>query len=392
MSSRLLSRRFVRVTLANFFFFLNFASFFLLPLHIKALGGSEAMVGAVMGCSGLAALLVLPIIGVAIDRFGRRRFLIGGATSMTLAAVGYAFVDHVGPALFGLRLLQGLSFAAAFTGATTLAAEIAPRDRRAQALGVFGLSTILTHAIAPGLGEEIIQRGGFHALFLTAAACSAVSVLLASGLPAGRVAHVGPVEDHTRWRVSRLQWVLIATMTLAGMGFGTVMTFIPTFVHGEGLGRVGFFFGAYTSAAILTRVVGAGLSDSLGRRTVILPTLIALSASILALAFVHGLLALVCTGFLFGSAQGVSYPTLHAFVVDLTADAHLGRVQALFNGAFNLGVTSSAFIFGMVVEHAGHRAAFECAALTPVLAWLLLYRFGRPRSGNVAAHPLAAVR
>ena len=29
---------FLRVTLANFFFFLNFASFFLLPLHVKALG------------------------------------------------------------------------------------------------------------------------------------------------------------------------------------------------------------------------------------------------------------------------------------------------------------------------------------------------------------------
>ncbi|HUI27263.1 MAG TPA: MFS transporter [Candidatus Kryptonia bacterium] len=385
MSSRLLSGPFIRVTLANFFFFLNFASFFLLPLHVKALGGSEATVGAVMGTAGLASLLVLPAIGVAIDRFGRRRFLIAGATTMTAVALGYVFVDRVGPALFGLRLLQGVSFAASFTGATTLAAELAPRERRAQALGVFGLSTIVTHAIAPGVGEEIVHRGGFHALFVVAAVCSAISVVLASRLPASRIARPSHPSEHAPWRVSRLQWVLIATMTLSGMGFGTVMTFIPTYVTGEGLGRVGFFFASYTSAAILTRVVGAGLSDSLGRRAVILPMLLALAASILALSFVHGALALMCTGFLFGSAQGVSYPTLHAFVVDLTADAHLGRVQALFNGAFNLGGTSSAFLFGIVVEHAGHRAAFACASATPVLAWLLLYRFGIPHREQRAA-------
>src|SRR5205814_579263 len=36
--------RFARVTIANFFFFLSFASFFLLPLHVRALGGSERLV------------------------------------------------------------------------------------------------------------------------------------------------------------------------------------------------------------------------------------------------------------------------------------------------------------------------------------------------------------
>ena len=45
MRDRLLSGPFLLTTVANFFFFLNFASFFLLPLHIRALGGSEAVSG-----------------------------------------------------------------------------------------------------------------------------------------------------------------------------------------------------------------------------------------------------------------------------------------------------------------------------------------------------------
>jgi hypothetical protein len=42
MPTPLLSGPFARVTVANFLFFLNYASFFLLPLYVKTLGGSIA--------------------------------------------------------------------------------------------------------------------------------------------------------------------------------------------------------------------------------------------------------------------------------------------------------------------------------------------------------------
>jgi MFS family permease len=373
MPTRLLSGPFVRVTIANFFFFLNFASFFLLPLYVKSLGGSEAMVGAVMGTGGMAALVVLPFIGLALDRFGRRRFFVVGTIAMTAAALGYLLVDTIGPALFALRVVQGCSFAAAFTASTTLAAELAPSDRRAEALGIFGVSTLLTHALAPTIGEEIIRRAGFHALCVTAAAFSTLPLLLLPGVPPRRLPSVFAVR--TLWRVGRLQWVVIGTMTLSGMGFGAVMTFIPTFVRGSDLGRVAFFYGAYTITAILTRFFGSGLSDSVGRRAIVLPTLLVLATSIFTLSLVHSVPVLVVAGILFGGAQGISYPTLHAFLVDLTAAEHLGRAQALFNGSFNLGVMSSAFLFGPVADHLGQRPMFAIAALMPLLACGLFYMY-----------------
>ncbi|MGH7899347.1 MAG: MFS transporter, partial [Candidatus Binatia bacterium] len=105
--ARFLSDPFARVTVANFLFFLNFASFFLLPLHVKALGGSETTVGLVMGSAGMASLVALPAIGIGIDRFGRRRFFVGGSIAMSAAAIGFLFVDAIGPALYALRLVQG---------------------------------------------------------------------------------------------------------------------------------------------------------------------------------------------------------------------------------------------------------------------------------------------
>ncbi len=366
MSGPLLSGPFLRATLANFFFFLNFASYFLLPLFLHSSGASEGTIGAVMGSSGLASLLVLPLIGMTIDRIGRRPFLLAGAASMTLASIGFQFVHTVGPAVFALRILQGVSFAAAFTATTTFAAEFAPRARRARALGLFGLSTLLTHAIAPALGEELVRRAGFPALFAAATVCTLVVLVIALPLPEPHHVLHGVKGDARR--LQPIHWLIAATMTLAGAGFGTVLTFIPTYVTTHNLGRVGYFFAAYTSTAILTRLVGAGASDRFGRRLVILPALVLLGVSIFWLARVEDLPTLFAAGALFGTAQGISYPTLHAFLVDVASEAQLGRTQALFNGAFNLGVSGSAFAFGIVAEHFGYRTMFSLAALMPIAA------------------------
>src|SRR5207253_153628 len=159
---------FARVTAANFCFFLTFASFFLLPLHVRALGGTERTIGLVMGTSGLAGLVSVLAVGALLDRFGRRIFLLGGIATMSAAAGAFLLVDRIGPAIFALRALQGLAFAAGFNAASTLAAEFAPEGRRAAALGLFGVSTLATHALAPTLGEQLVRLGGLPALGLLA--------------------------------------------------------------------------------------------------------------------------------------------------------------------------------------------------------------------------------
>jgi len=373
---------FLRITVANFFFFLNFASFFLLPLHLEAIGADRSTVGAIMGTNGLAALAFLPVVATQIDRLGRRRFLIGGAAGMALAAALFPLIDHVSPFLFVLRVVQGFSFASAFTATTTYAAELAPVTRRAQALGIFGLSTLLTHAIAPALGEEIIHRAGFVTLFYCASACTLVVLMIAARLPERRVAHTMQAEATTARGLARIFWVIAATTMLTGMGFGTVVTFVAAYVHSEALGRAGFFFGAYTTAAILVRVAGAGLSDRFGRRRVIMPTLIALGAAILLLSWARDWPHLMLAGVLFGTAQGINYPTLHAYLVDISEGTSLGRAQALFNGAFNLGVTGSSFIFGVVAERFGYRVMFTLAAVMPLLGCAVFYAFAGERTAD----------
>ena len=353
------STSFARVTAANFCFFLTFASFFLLPLHVRALGGTERTIGLVMGTSGLAGLVSVVAVGALLDRFGRRIFLLGGIATMSVASGAFLVVDRIGPAIFVLRAVQGLAFAAGFNAASTLAAEFAPEGRRAAALGLFGVSTLATHALAPTLGEQLVRVGGFAALFVAATVFSAVGLAVAWPLPDDAPARVHAAVP---LRATAELSTAIGTVACCGVAFGAVITYVPTFVLDAALGPVATFFLSYTAAAVLTRVAAGGLGDSLGRRTVVLPALALLAVSIALLAAVRSALALATAGLLFGTAQGFVYPTLNAFTIDLAEPGQLGRTQTLYNGGFNLGTTAGSMALGPVAHAFGHRAMFLVAA------------------------------
>src|SRR6266566_996632 len=324
---------FARVTAANFCFFLTFASFFLLPLHVRALGGTERTIGLVMGTSGLAGLVSVLAVGALLDRFGRRIFLLGGIASMSAAAGAFLLVDRIGPAIFALRALQGLALAAAF--------------------GLFGVSTLATHALAPTLGEQLVRLGGFPALFVAASVFSAVGLAVAWPLPDDAPARIHAAVP---LRATAELSTAIATVACCGVAFGAVITYVPTFVQDAALGSVATFFLSYTAAAVLTRVSAGGLGDSLGRRTVVLPAL----------------------GLLFGTAQGFVYPTLNAYTIDLAEPGQLGRTQTLYNGAFNLGTTAGSMALGLVAHTFGHRVMFLVAAGMAAAA-LAIFGFGGRR-------------
>jgi MFS family permease len=364
-----LSPRFLRLTAANFCFFLTFTSFFLLPLHIRALGGTDTMAGFVMGTNGVAGLVGILVVGALLDRFDRRLFLRGGLAAMAVLSLAFLFVDRVGPMMFVLRALQGVAFAAGFNAASTLAVDFAPVARRGEALGFFGVSTLATHALAPTIGEQLIHVGGFHLLFVVAAAYSVLGLAIAWTLPAAVLPVHGPP---TRFRLSRQLTVLLAAVACCGVAFGTVVTFTPTFVHDAGLGPVATFFLSYTVAAIAVRIVAGRLGDRLGYRRVAQPAMLGLAASIAALAVVRSVPVLAAVGVVFGAMQGLVFPLLNAFAIARAEPTQIGRLQTFFNGTFNLGVTAGAMGLGGVVDGFGHRTAFLCAAAIALLALVLI--------------------
>ncbi|MFP6598994.1 MAG: MFS transporter, partial [Deltaproteobacteria bacterium] len=352
-------RAFFSVAVANFLFFLNFAFFFLLPIWVLEHGGGEETAGRVVGIAGLAGLVVLPLVGYLLDRFGRRRFMIAGALTMSAVSVAFMGLETIGPMLYVLRIVQGIAFTCAFTGAQTLCVLFAPYSRRAEALGWFGISTVLTHAISPTIGEEIVLRWGFDAMFATGAVFGLAAFIMTCTLPKPpqlvAPPSAGKLDDGTARRA-----VLYACVAMLcyGFGFGATQTFVPVLMERFEIGRVGIFFTLWSLSAVTVRILLRKTSDRIGRRAVLVPAMATMSLAIAVLAFARSMPGICAVAITFGLAQGLLYPTMNALVADLSNPNNIGRTQSLFSGSYSLGIASCAFFFGSVAERYGYTAMF----------------------------------
>jgi MFS family permease len=118
IASRVLHQPILFVSLS--FAFLNFG----LPIYAKALGASALEIGGLFSILTLSLALLRPAVGWAIDRFGRKAFLVAGlacyAGSMALFALAASLTGF-----YLARLVQGLASAMTWITVSTIIADLA---------------------------------------------------------------------------------------------------------------------------------------------------------------------------------------------------------------------------------------------------------------------------
>lgn len=370
------SKNFSLITIANFFLFCNFSSFFLLPLFIKKLGGNEANIGFIMGSFGVTSLGSIPLVAFLIDKYGRRWFMLIGAIVMFSSSLSYLFVRELSLIFYILRMLQGIGFAFFFTSAGTAVADFIPEMKRGQGLGIFGAFTIASYALGPTIGEGVIEKLGFSFFFIYTSSFSLIAILLVyptKDAPFKR--SVDPYGlDFFRLAFSRRYSVpLLSNLILAG-GFGSVLNFISVYVSPKGL-DVFYFFLIYAVTITSVRIIGGRVSDVFGRKRVASPSLFVFSLSIAAMIFINSVYKLVLISFLFSLSYGMLYPTLSALMMDKANPDERGKAMGAFNACFGIGTNFLAFVFGVIARDLGFTSMYLISAAFVFLGFLLFTFF-----------------
>jgi MFS family permease len=167
-------RNLYAVTAATFIGFTGFTLVMpFLPLYFEQLGltdvGEIALwSGLSLGATPAVTAVMAPLWGRLADRYGRKIMVQRSLVSFVFVMAAMAYVTepwHV----FALRLFQGL-FAGYGALALTMAADSAPREQTAYAIGVVQTAQRLGPALGPLIGGVVAQAVGLrHAFFVTSA-------------------------------------------------------------------------------------------------------------------------------------------------------------------------------------------------------------------------------
>ena len=367
---RLFTASFTALLVAQTCFGYAFSSFFLLPTFMsRELGASATQVGWVMSLAAAGIVVFLPVVGMAVDRVGRRGFLIAGGLLMSAASLGFLFVDSVGPLLYGLRLLQALAFSMAFAAGGALAVDEAPPERMGQAMGLFGLTFLAMNGVASAAVEQIAEHfswgGAFAIAGIAALACSLLALRIRENFvpPTGTKA----TKPRVRGPVSIRSMLIMACI---GAALLAMFNFVQLYAEELGLVDVSLFFVAYAVVASVVRAGFGHLLDEWGHRRVAIASLALYILVVLATARLD-VLGLMLIGGLLGLSHGTFYPAFSAASLVAGGPEARGRVIAFVQAAFNVGAGASA-LFGMLADRAGYAAVFYAAAAALTFGWLLL--------------------
>jgi EmrB/QacA subfamily drug resistance transporter len=108
---------------------------------------------------------VLLLTGAALgDRFGRRRLLAIGITLFTAASAAAALAPSA-TALVVARAVQGVGGAIVMPLTLTVISAAVPKEKRAQAIGIWGAVAGVAVALGPVLGGAIVDGISWHWIF-----------------------------------------------------------------------------------------------------------------------------------------------------------------------------------------------------------------------------------
>lgn len=377
---RLVTPAFVLISLATLAYFVAVSVVLpVLPLYVRGpLGGGDVSVGVAVGAFSVTALLVRPWAGRLADRRGRRLPMLIGIGIVVVSVGGYVVAGSV-PTLVAMRLLTGVGEALFFTGAASAIADMAPDERRGEAISFFSLALWTGIAVGPVIGEVVLGPDRFDLVWLVSAALGLLAGVLTLRI---RVPAVRPQGGPSRLihRGALLPGTAILASIWGAAGF---FAFVPLYSRELGLSGSRGVFVLFSGIVLVIRFVGARLPDVLGAVRAARVSLAVSAAGLALMGVWRTTTGLFVATAVYAVGQALAFPALMALALRDASPGERGAAIATFTAMVDVGFGIGPAALGFVAHGLGYGSVFLFGAAVALLGLVLLLTRYRLRPAEV---------
>ena len=337
---------------------------------------APAWLGVLAASFAFVPLVLAVPSGQAVDRFGERRVMFAGASLVLVSALAFMFV---GDSIYGLvvgSVVLGTGHLCLIVGQQTTVANTAGPGRHDTAFGYYTFAVSLGQAVGPGLivlvgGNRLIPDTDriFAAVTVLAVVLLGCTMLLPEShhLAAGAPAHSGGVADLLR--VPGLVRALVTScMVLAAVDI--TLVYLPALGEERGLtsGAVVLLLTLRAAASMTTRLFLGRLARVVGRRRLLVGSVVAAAVSIAVVALPMPLWLLAVAVVVLGVGLGVGQPLTMSWLAEMAPAGFRGRAMALRLTGNRLGQVVVPSLVGLVAGGWGVPGVLWVTAV--VLGWV----------------------
>ena len=365
--------------------------FIAIPWIALEISGSAASAGLVVALTAIPGLIVIPVIGSVIDKFGRRRVAIWGEwITATLTLLLPLVANLWGLSLIGLIILATLKNVVSPSGSTarkSLVPDVAkPAGMTLDRANSIHEAVFATgFALGPALATFCIALIGSANTFFVVAFFGALSGLFAILI---RVTEQHEENDQTekepfiRYAMQGFK-ILFATpsvlvmmsaiVILAVVYLPTEMVVLPAYYNSladpEGLGLL---ISAMAAASILGALFFEQIHKYVSYSTILRIGILGVPLAMLPMSQLPPQWAMLTGALVLGLAWGPLLPLLNTVIQKKIPANKRGRVFALEMTIWNAGPLISMVAVGTAVDGIGIRPTYTILATTVMIAGVIV--------------------
>ena len=355
----------------------------ILPRIGAELDIADAALGTLVSAYSLALGVFAILSGPVSDKVGRRRILLLGCATMTIALALHAFVTNY-VTFLAVRVFAGMAGGMLSGAAVSYIGDHFPYNRRGWATGWVMSGSAFGQIFGLPVGIVMAGSWGFRAPFYLFAATMAMTVLLLYfRVPQPDVKRTtGPLTvrkaaaDYAAMlRRSEVAWAAAAFFA-AFMGVSMFVVYLPTWLERDVGATPAHIAGLFVVGGIANVVTGpqAGrLSDRIGRRGIILLACVGLS---IVMALTVPLVTNVAMAYLFFFLVMVlvamRISPFSALLTALVKDERRGSLMSLTVALGQLGFAVGGALAGPLFSSVGYGSNTLVAAFFVLLMGLIV--------------------
>ena len=351
-----------------------------IPLYSQQFGAEGFTIGVLFGSHSASRTFLLPFIGRASDRRGRKEFLLWGLALYAASSVAFLLADS----LFVLTLvmaLQGVATAMVQPISMAYVGDLTPKGQEGRYSGYINTAFLGGVAGGPVLGGVVRDLYNMQASFILLGILSLLSlILLWLFLP--EVRH----EKNTRTTTHLPLREIFSCYPLVGMSVfrlsyaaanAAIWVFVPL-LAAQLLALSTSQIGLLISLNVLVSTVMQAPCGRLADRVTNKVTLIVIGGLISAVSLALFPLAttywhLVVLNLLVGAAFGLAYPAHMAVAMENAKGFGMGTVMSLLLTVHSFAMTVGPMLFGLVIDLYSLNGVFYSGGLFGLLVTIACY-------------------